>query len=66
MSSRTTSRPLLEAALPLVAATLVAAATGYGISVLTVDKIAPAGTPAPILGSLYYVIMGVGLAVSLI
>jgi hypothetical protein len=57
---------LLEAALPLVAATLVAAATGYGISFLTVSRIAPAGTPAPVLGSVYYVIMGLGLAVSLI
>jgi hypothetical protein len=57
---------LLEAALPLVAATLVAAVTGYAISFLTVSRIAPAGTPAPVLGSVYYVIMGLGLAVSLI
>jgi hypothetical protein len=57
---------LLEAALPLVAATVVAASTGYGISYLTVNKIAPAGTPAPILGSVYYLIMGLGLAASLI
>jgi ABC-type antimicrobial peptide transport system permease subunit len=56
----------LEAVFPLAAATLVAAATAYGISVLTVSKMAPTGTPVPVLGHVYYLTMGTGLAVSLI
>jgi len=56
---------LLEAALPLAAATLVAAATGYCIAALTVVKMAPPGTPVPGLGAGYLVTMGAGLAVSL-
>ncbi len=56
----------LEAVFPLVAATLVAAATAYGIAVLTVSKMAPAGTPAPVLGHVYYLTMGAGLAISLL
>ncbi len=55
-----------EAVLPLIAATLIAAATAYGISVLTVSKIAPAGTPIPVLGHVYYLTMGTGLAISLL
>ncbi|HYB87145.1 MAG TPA: FtsX-like permease family protein, partial [Streptosporangiaceae bacterium] len=57
---------LLEAVLPLVAATLVAAGTAYGISVLTAAKIGPAGTPVPGLGHVYYLTMGAGLAASLL
>lgn len=57
---------LQEAVLPLVAATLVAAGTAYGVSVLTVKKMAPAGTPIPGLGHVYYLTMGAGLAVSLL
>jgi hypothetical protein len=57
---------LLEAILPLAAATVVAAGTAYGISVLTVDRMAPAGTPTPTLGHVYFTIMGVGLIVSLL
>jgi hypothetical protein len=56
----------LEAVSPLIAATLVAAATAYGISVLTVSKMAPAGTPVPVLGHVYYLTMGAGLAISLL
>jgi hypothetical protein len=56
----------LEAMFPLIAATLVAAAAAYGISVLTVGKMAPAGTPVPVLGHLYYLTMGTGLAVSVL
>lgn len=56
---------LLEAASPLIAATLVAAGTAYGISVLIVKKLAPTGTPTPVLGHVYYLTMGAGLAVSL-
>ncbi len=56
---------LLEAVLPLFAATLVAAATAYGMSVLIVARLAPAGTATPVPGSGYYAIMGAGLAASL-
>jgi hypothetical protein len=57
---------LLEAILPLAAATVVAAGTAYGVAVLTVDRMAPAGTPTPTLGHVYFAIMGVGLLVSLL
>jgi hypothetical protein len=57
---------LAEALLPLIAATLVAAGTAYGVSVLTVKKLAPAGTPIPVLGHTYFLIMAAGLAVSLL
>jgi hypothetical protein len=56
----------LEGILPLVTATLVAAGTGYGISVLTVNKMSPKGTPLPTLGHVYYLTMGAGLAISLV
>ncbi len=55
-----------EAVLPLVAATVVAAGTAYGISVLTVAKMAPAGPPVPDLGHVYYLTMGAGLVISLL
>jgi hypothetical protein len=54
----------LEGILPLVTATVVAAGTGYGISVLTVDKMSPKGTPLPTLGHVYYFTVGAGLAIS--
>jgi hypothetical protein len=57
---------LAEAVLPLAAAMVVAAGTAYGISALTVAKIAPAGTPVPDLGHVYYLTMGAGLIVSLL
>jgi cell division protein FtsX len=56
----------LEGILPLLTATVVAAATGYGISVLTVGKLSPRGTPVPTLGHVYYLTIGAGLAVSLV
>ena len=56
---------LLETLLPLAAATLAAAGTAYGISVLTVKKMAPAGTPIPVPGHAYYLTMAAGLATSL-
>jgi hypothetical protein len=56
----------LEAVFPLVAATLVAAGTAYGIAVLTVNAMAPAGTPVPVLGHVYYLTMGAGLVASLL
>jgi ABC-type antimicrobial peptide transport system permease subunit len=56
----------LEAVLPLVAATIVAAGIAYGIAVLTVRTMAPAGTPAPVPGHAYFVTMGAGLIASLL
>ena len=55
-----------EAVLPLVAATVVAAGTAYGISVLTIAKMAPAGPPLPDLGHVYYLTMGAGLVISML
>ncbi len=57
---------LLEAVLPLVAAVAVAAGTAYGISLLTIKQMAPAGTPMPLLGHVYYLTTGAGLAASLL
>jgi hypothetical protein len=56
----------LEAVLPLAAATIVAAGTVYAISVLTVNKLAPAGTPTPVRGHAYFLTMGIGLIASLL
>ncbi len=56
----------LEAILPLAAATIIAAGTAYGISVLTVNKLAPAGTPTPVPGHAYFLTMGIGLIASLL
>ena len=55
---------LLEAAVPLVAATVVAAGIAYGTSVMAVLRLAQAGTAIPQLGSDYYALMGIGLAVA--
>ena len=55
---------LMEAAVPLVAATIVAAGIAYGTSVLAFVRLAPAGTAIPQLGSDYYALMGIGLAVA--
>jgi hypothetical protein len=57
---------LLEAILPLVSAAVVVAGIAYGISVLTVDRMAPAGTPTPTLGHVYYLTLGAGLLASLL
>jgi hypothetical protein len=57
---------LTEAVLPLVAAMIVAAGAAYGISVLTIKQMAPAGTPMPLLGHVYYLTTGAGLVVSLL
>jgi hypothetical protein len=53
---------LMEAALPLVAATVLAAGIAYGTSVLAFVRLAPAGTAIPQLGHDYYMLMGIGLA----
>jgi hypothetical protein len=55
-----------EAVLPLVAATVVAAVLAYVISVLTVSRLAPAGTPVPVPGQAYFLTMGTGLIASLL
>ena len=52
---------LLEAAVPLVAATVLAAAIAYGTSVTAFLRLAPQGTAIPQLGHDYYTIMGIGL-----
>lgn len=57
---------LMEAALPLAAATVVAAVIAYGMSILAVKQIAPPGTAIPQLGHVYYTTMGTGLAVALL
>jgi hypothetical protein len=53
---------LMEAAVPLGAATVVAAGIAYGMSVWAFVRLAPAGTAVPQLGSDYYALMGIGLA----
>jgi hypothetical protein len=55
---------LLEAAVPLVAATVVAAGIAYGTSLLAFVRLAPAGTAIPQLGSDYYALMGTGLVIA--
>jgi FtsX-like permease family len=57
---------LLEAILPLAAATIVAGGLAYLIAVVTVAAIAPAGTPVPTPAGAYYLTMGCGLAGSLL
>jgi hypothetical protein len=55
---------LLEAAVPLVAATVVAAGIAYGTSLMAFLRLAPVGTAIPQLGRDYYTIMGIGLVVA--
>jgi hypothetical protein len=55
---------LLEAAVPLVAATLLAAGIAYGSSVLAFVRLAPAGTAIPQLGHAYFDLMGGGLVLA--
>jgi hypothetical protein len=57
---------LLEAVVPLAAATLVSAGLAYGMSVLAFLQMAPPGTPVPLLGHVYFATMGAGLAIALI
>jgi len=52
---------LLEAAVPLAAATLIAAGIAYGTSMLAFIRLAPAGTAIPQLGHDYYTLMAIGL-----
>ena len=55
---------LFEAAVPLAAATLVAAAIAYGTSMMAILRLAPVGSAIPRLGRDYYTIMGIGLVVA--
>jgi hypothetical protein len=55
---------LMEAAVPLLAATVVAAGIAYGTSMWAFVRLAPAGTAIPRLGSDYYYLMGIGLALA--
>ena len=57
---------LLEAAVPLVAATVIAAAIAYGTSITAFLRLAPPGTAVPQLGHDYYTIMGIGLVVAFV
>jgi hypothetical protein len=57
---------LLEALFPLIAATLVAGGAAYLVAVLTVAKMAPAGTPTPAPAGVYYLMMGGGLAAAVL
>jgi len=56
---------LLEAVLPLVAATVVAGGIGYGLAAAAVGKLA-AGAPVPNPGGDYFMIIGGGLVASLL
>jgi hypothetical protein len=55
---------LLEAAVPLVAATVISAGIAYGTSLMAFLRLAPAGTAVPRLGLNYYTIMGTGLVIA--
>jgi hypothetical protein len=55
---------LLEAAIPLAAATVLTAAIAYGTSLLAFVRLAPVGTAIPQLGRDYYTLMGAGLVVA--
>jgi hypothetical protein len=55
---------LFEAAVPLAAATVVAAAIAYVTSLTAFLRLAPVGTAVPQLGRDYYTIMGIGLLVA--
>jgi len=55
---------VLEAAVPLVASTLLAAGIAYGTTLLAFTRLAPVGTALPQLSSDYYTIMGTGLVVA--
>jgi uncharacterized membrane protein YhaH (DUF805 family) len=55
---------MFEAAVPLVAATVVAAGIAYGTSLMAFLRLAPVGTAIPQLGRDYYEIMGAGLVIA--
>jgi len=53
---------LLESALPVAGATIVAGVIAYFIAIATVNALAPPGTPVPVPGSTYFLMMAGGLA----
>jgi uncharacterized membrane protein YhaH (DUF805 family) len=55
---------MFEAAVPLVAATVVAAGIAYGTALMAFLRLAPVGTAIPQLGRDYYEIMGAGLVIA--
>ena len=55
---------LLDAAVPLVTATVISAGIAYGTSLMAFLRLAPAGTAVPRLGLNYYTIMGSGLVIA--
>jgi hypothetical protein len=57
---------LLEAMLPLIGATIIAGGVAYLIAVLTVGAIAPSGTPVPVPGHTYFLMMGTGLLAAIV
>ncbi len=57
---------LLEAILPLAAATIVAGALAYALAMMITDAVSPAGAAVPVPGQAYYITMGIGLAASLL
>ncbi len=57
---------LLEAVLPLLAATILAAGVAYGVAALTVIRIAPPGTPVPVPDQTYFLMMAGGLVAALL
>jgi hypothetical protein len=57
---------LMEAALPLAAATVIAAGIAYGTSVLAVSRLGAEGVAIPGLGRVYYETLGAGLAIALL
>ena len=57
---------LMEAALPLAAATVIVAGIAYGTSVLAVSRLGAEGVAIPSLGRVYYETLGAGLAIALL
>jgi hypothetical protein len=55
---------VLEAAVPLLASTLLAAAIAYGTTLLAFTRLGPVGAGLPHLTSDYFTIMGIGLVVA--
>jgi hypothetical protein len=57
---------LMEAALPLAAATVIAAGIAYGTSVLAVSRLAAESVAIPSPGRVYYETLGAGLVLALL
>jgi hypothetical protein len=57
---------LLEAAIPLVAAVVIAGGVAYGSSILAYVKLAPSGSAIPGLDGSYWELMGTGIAAAIL